>query len=664
MATYGPFEFRSSRPIGFRLGSCLVGLLALGAVAAATVAGAQTAEPLPATTVVVSPLFYMAGQAATATSEAVEPRGLCEDFEFTIGGFPPGKIRVGVIDTQIGGSSRLWHATTWQAALIASQLLEYDPRATQATLSVSGRIDGPSAGALLTVGVLAGAQGHTIDPDMTMTGTINPDGQIGPVGGIPYKIEGAARAGKKVVLIPKIKPLEHDERTKELVDLVLHGKKHGVEVRLVNDIWAAYQEFTGKPLPRRRDVDPPALPLRASKQLESRIDRWLAYDTASREKYKAWGERGQNDYADALFEEAADYRKKAERLRLQGHFAAAYADAQWAAIYASGGHQVGRCEYAYVGGGLQAVQDLLADDGWITAETEKLQASLKFFRPTTLEQLPYYMLACDQFTVGLAFQNLSKAIAENLPEDPDKANELIVEAAQRQALAWLALKLAYDYLEIANLEGGQPIPPDAPLEELTEIYLRSAEASQAVVEELVVTSAAQSNNLSQEQVKSRLAVVDPLFGINVITLQSIYPRLAQTFGDSEQLKYARLGAAISLNSRAAMLIAKYYSLGAELDDELQIIDVSNEPALNDWLDGSRSQARRAINSLVESGIDFTSCTHLYSIARIDEGRDLDGRLSALQYYFDINVTAQVMKRIAGRKLLDEESSAPSPPVRD
>jgi predicted S18 family serine protease len=569
-----------------------------------------------------------------------------------------------VIDTQIGGSSRLWHATTWQAALTASQLLDYDPRATQATLSVSGRIDGPSAGALLTVGVLAGAQGHTIDPDMTMTGTINPDGQIGPVGGIPYKIEGAARAGKKVVLIPKIKPLEYDERANELVDLVLHGKKHGVEVRLVNDIWGAYQEFTGKPLPRRGDVDPPALPLRASKQLESRIDRWLAYDTASREKYKAWGERGQNDYADALFEEAADCRKKAERLRLQGHYAAAYADAQWAAIYATAGHQVGRCEYAYVGGGLQAVQKLLADDGWIESETEKLQTSLKFFRPTTLEQLPYYMLACDQFTVGLAFQNLGKAIAENLPEDPDKANELIVEAAQRQALAWLALKLAYDYLEIANLEGGQPIPPDAPLEELTELYLRSAEASQAVVEELVVTSAAQTNNLSQEQVKSRLAIIDPLFGINVITLQSIYPRMAQTFGDSEQLKYARLGAAISLNSRAAMLIAKYYSLGAELDDELQIIDVSNEPALNDWLDGSRSQARRAINSLVESGIDFTSCTHLYSVARIDEGRDLDGRLSALQYYFDINVTAQVMKRIAGRKLLDEESSAPSPPVRD
>ena len=37
---------------------------------------------------------------------------------------------------------------------------------------------------------------------MTMTGTINPDGTVGPVGGIPQKVEGAADEGIKTVLIP------------------------------------------------------------------------------------------------------------------------------------------------------------------------------------------------------------------------------------------------------------------------------------------------------------------------------------------------------------------------------------------------------------------------------------------------------------------------------
>ncbi|MGL4513770.1 MAG: S16 family serine protease [Lacipirellulaceae bacterium] len=614
----------------------------------ATVAAADPPRPLPATTVVVSPLFYRAGQAATDTTEAVAPIGLCQDFELTVGGFPPGKIRIGVVDTRIGGSSRLWNATTWQAALTASQLLGYDPKATQATLAVSGAIDGPSAGALLTVGVLAGAQGHTIDPRMTMTGTINPDGEIGPVGGIPYKIEGAARAGKKVVLVPKMSPLELDERVGKMVDLVAHGKKHGVEVRLVNDIWTAYREFTGKSLPRPRDVDPPALPLEASEQLEKRVDRWLAFETSSREKYDAWGERGRSDYADSHFEEAALYREQAELLRQQGAYAAAYSDSQWAAINATVGHQVGRCEYVYAGDGIAAVQAMLADDAWVESETEKLESALKFFRPATLAQLPYYMWACDQFLVGLVYQDLGKAIAENLPDDEEKAGLQLIEAAERQALAWLAMKVGYDYLELANLEAGAPIPPDAPLEGLTELYMRCAEANQAVVDELVVTPAAKANNLAQDEMKGRLTLVDPFYGLNSIALRSTFHDLPRRFGETEQLEYARLGAAISLNSRSAMLIAKFYSLGAKLDDELAIVDISNEPALNDWLDDSRGQARRAIQSLVEADIDATFCTQLYSIARIEEGRNLSGRIGALQAYFDINVMCQVMKRVAGK----------------
>ncbi len=65
-----------------------------------------------------------------------------------------------------------------------------------------GKVDGPSAGALMTIGVLAAVRGDTPKPDAAMTGTINPDGTIGPVGGIRFKIEGAAEKGMKLVLIP------------------------------------------------------------------------------------------------------------------------------------------------------------------------------------------------------------------------------------------------------------------------------------------------------------------------------------------------------------------------------------------------------------------------------------------------------------------------------
>ena len=36
-----------------------------------------------------------------------------------------------------------------------------------------------------------------------MTGTINPDGTVGPVGGIPYKVDGRERKPRRrVMLIP------------------------------------------------------------------------------------------------------------------------------------------------------------------------------------------------------------------------------------------------------------------------------------------------------------------------------------------------------------------------------------------------------------------------------------------------------------------------------
>src|SRR5438093_241096 len=68
--------------------------------------------------------------------------------------------------------------------------------------SGSTQIGGPSAGATLTVGAIAALEGWDVAPDVLMTGTINPDGSVGPVGGIPEKAQAAADAGVKRFLFP------------------------------------------------------------------------------------------------------------------------------------------------------------------------------------------------------------------------------------------------------------------------------------------------------------------------------------------------------------------------------------------------------------------------------------------------------------------------------
>src|SRR5205814_6525545 len=112
------------------------------------------------------------------------------------------ELRVGFFESEVGGSGPQWRAAGWMAVITASLLLGKNPSNYEFSFDVAGKIDGPSAGGLMTAAVLAGYLGDSILPDVTMTGTINPDGTIGPVGGIPQKLEGAAAAGKKKDLVP------------------------------------------------------------------------------------------------------------------------------------------------------------------------------------------------------------------------------------------------------------------------------------------------------------------------------------------------------------------------------------------------------------------------------------------------------------------------------
>jgi uncharacterized protein len=64
-------------------------------------------------------------------------------------------------------------------------------------------VDGPSAGGVITAILISLLMNRTLNSSIFMTGTINPDGSIGPVGGILEKAMAAAQSGGKVFLLPK-----------------------------------------------------------------------------------------------------------------------------------------------------------------------------------------------------------------------------------------------------------------------------------------------------------------------------------------------------------------------------------------------------------------------------------------------------------------------------
>jgi uncharacterized protein len=107
--------------------------------------------------------------------------------------------------TDMQGSARL--ASRVAANLLGAEWDQYDYLVS--FRSESTVIGGPSAGAVMTLALTTALHNvrdpdHAwrLDPTVAGTGTINPDGTIGPVGGIPAKAEGAKEAGIKTFLYP------------------------------------------------------------------------------------------------------------------------------------------------------------------------------------------------------------------------------------------------------------------------------------------------------------------------------------------------------------------------------------------------------------------------------------------------------------------------------
>ena len=210
--------------------------------------------------------------------------GSCRPVRVTANTSSDGRARVGFFESEVGGTGDQWRSSGWMAAVTSALLSDFDPRTTRVSFEYEGVVDGPSAGAVLTCGVLAAARGDKIRPDAAMTGTINPDGSIGPVGGIAHKIDGAASEGMKLLLIPAGIRFDKDAATGEMIDLLEYGEKKGIEVRNVFDIYEAYRLLTGAELPRPDPASTPRISLEVQKRTKRKIGDWM-----DRYKHRAQG---------------------------------------------------------------------------------------------------------------------------------------------------------------------------------------------------------------------------------------------------------------------------------------------------------------------------------------------------------------------------------------
>jgi uncharacterized protein len=157
-------------------------------------------------------------------------------------------------EVDIQGSARL--AVQVACDVVDKDWEDYDFFIT--VRSDSPIIGGPSAGGAMTVAVIAALQKWDISDNVVMSGTINPDETVGPVGGLFQKAQAASTVadtflvpeGQTTILVEEQKavqqgPFTYITTTQKEVDLVEEGKKMGLTVEEVYDIRDAVYIFTG-----------------------------------------------------------------------------------------------------------------------------------------------------------------------------------------------------------------------------------------------------------------------------------------------------------------------------------------------------------------------------------------------------------------------------------
>jgi uncharacterized protein len=119
-------------------------------------------------------------------------------------------------------------------------------------------IEGPSAGAALTIATIAALENKSLNQSVMITGTINPDGSIGAVGAVAEKAKASKDVGATLFLVPEgqgteisYKPIQKCEKvgpilyctTKYKTEKIDISESVGITVKEVSTVDEALKYF-------------------------------------------------------------------------------------------------------------------------------------------------------------------------------------------------------------------------------------------------------------------------------------------------------------------------------------------------------------------------------------------------------------------------------------
>ncbi|MBL8736092.1 MAG: FHA domain-containing protein [Planctomycetes bacterium] len=517
-----------------------------------------------------------------------------------------GRASVGTTEQFAGGAGNQWKTATWLAAFSASQLTGRNLTDHEFLVGTGGHIDGPSAGMLMTATMVALLRGRTPRADTTMTGTINPDGSAGPVGGIVQKMDGASKDGIKRFGFPMGARSHQDLRTGRTVDLFEVGREFGLEVREIQDVFQAYEFLTDDKLERTPAVAESDMELdsETAARLRSKSEKWRARLDSEIANISVFardlGELKQR--ITPLAAQADELFKKAKALESSDYLAAAFESYVGAAVLAGITKDAARFLQSAQKQDFEAlvaqVRAAASVKGQLSATIGETEALAK--RKTGGGQINT-LRAYQSAVIADAFTSMADGAVETVDmlldkkkkgtlkaEEEEKLPELMFQAITYFSVAKTMLDVAEDQKDFGGEEGqSAPIAPET-IGNFAAAYGSAAGAVLQYLESLTLEDAAREAGVDKATAQQRFAANDEAY---LIAFRAV--RLAEgVTGSKVENNLLRLAAGSMAFLRGASLVNKYYSLGGTRDAQGELV-LSNRKALSAQLDLGRQLAREA-----------------------------------------------------------------------
>jgi len=566
-------------------------------------------------------------------------------------------LGISFFESQLGTAGDQWRSSAWTAITNSSLLLGEDLNQYSFSFDAEGNIDGPSAGGLFTSSTLALILGDSLKSDVTMTGTINPDGSIGPVGGIPLKVQAAHDQGKRRVVIPV------GQLTPQIREL---ETELGINVQEAANIYEAYELLTQQTLP---------LPIGfvdvAPKMSNDGIAEIQGVIENLHQKYET-EQNGLNlasisEDLKPIYHAARESFAASQQAVSQGNLPSAYTQAREALIQIWLLHNLETAQTA-----LTEFEDKLWDVSvltqvWepITEEAKTLLRELETAEITTANDAIINSRAFGHLIVTLGLREAAMKEMESLKtsevaRDPDSE-------VYRRALFYLAiaptlaedqLKTAQDALSLNDISPGRSLN-NREVTGFTNTLNVASVAGIKAFESLTIQPLAESGAEAFEIVAEDFKARDIRYFLALAALDS-RSQVVEAMEIPENAGLAKLGASQLAYLLSSVLVSQYYSLGASFDPDLETfgirsaVEFKNPRALISMLDLAEISARGDIAMAQGAGNDLTQQILMYEQAKfLREGTPVD-KIDALSKFWNASLESRLMTIFAGEFRLERQ----------